>query len=101
LVLARGNFPGDVMSVGQVLEIVRDLLYTSILVAMPALAASLIIGLLVSIFQAVTSIQDQTLSYVPKIVLVAFIIIFTLAFSLDLAIAFTQRMLVHAAGAGS
>ena len=50
-----------------VLDIVRDGIYTIILTSAPLLLVSLIIGLIVSIFQTVTSIQEQTLTFVPKI----------------------------------
>lgn len=85
------------MSYGEVLEISRDLFYTALLVALPALAVSLLIGLVVSVFQTVTSIQDQTLSYVPRIVIVGLVIVLTLSFSLELATHFTVRMLARAA----
>lgn len=52
---------------GQVLDIARDAIYTIIIVAAPLLLISLIVGLIVSIFQTVTSIQEQTLTFVPKI----------------------------------
>ena len=55
---------------GQVLDIARDALYTIITVSAPLLLISLIIGLIVSIFQTVTSIQEQTLTFIPKIVAV-------------------------------
>ena len=48
---------------GQVLDIARDALYTLLLI-------SLIVGLVVSIFQTVTSIQEQTLTFIPKIIAV-------------------------------
>jgi len=51
---------------GQVLDIARDALYTIITVSAPLLLISLIVGLVVSIFQTVTSIQEQTLTFVPK-----------------------------------
>ena len=51
-----------------VLDIVRDGIYTIILTSAPLLLVSLIIGLIVSIFQTVTSIQEQTLTFVPKII---------------------------------
>ena len=51
-------------------DITREALYTVILTAAPLLLISLIIGLIVSIFQTVTSIQEQTLTFVPKIVCV-------------------------------
>ena len=55
---------------GQVLRIARDALYTILTVSAPLLLLSLIVGLVVSIFQTVTSIQEQTLTFIPKIVAV-------------------------------
>ena len=52
---------------GQVIDIVRDSIYTIIICSAPMLLISLVIGLIVSIFQTVTSIQEQTLTFVPKI----------------------------------
>ncbi|MBX3377183.1 MAG: flagellar biosynthetic protein FliQ [Phycisphaeraceae bacterium] len=46
----------------------RDMLLIALKIAAPILAAGVIVGLVVSIVQAVTSIQDQTLTFVPKIV---------------------------------
>ena len=53
---------------GQILDISREAYYTIIMTALPPLLVSLIIGLTVSIFQTVTSIQEQTLTFVPKII---------------------------------
>ncbi|MDD2972119.1 MAG: flagellar biosynthesis protein FliQ [Lachnospiraceae bacterium] len=53
-----------------VTEITREALYTIVLTSAPLLLISLVIGLIVSIFQTVTSIQEQTLTFVPKIVCV-------------------------------
>lgn len=58
------------MTQGQVLDIVRDAIYTTIICATPILLISLVVGLIVSIFQTVTSIQEQTLTFVPKIIAV-------------------------------
>ena len=58
------------MPEGQVLDIARQALYTIILCSAPLLIISLVVGLVVSIFQTVTSIQEQTLTFVPKIVCV-------------------------------
>ena len=55
---------------GQVLDIARDAIYTIITVSAPLLLVSLLVGLIISIFQTVTSIQEQTLTFVPKIVAV-------------------------------
>lgn len=58
------------MTEGQVLDIAREALYTIIICAAPMLLISLVVGLIVSIFQTVTSIQEQTLTFVPKIICV-------------------------------
>lgn len=55
---------------GQVLDIARDAIYSIIIAAAPLLIISLVVGLVVSIFQTVTSIQEQTLTFVPKILAV-------------------------------
>ena len=55
---------------GQVMDIAREALFLIIKVSAPLLLISLIIGLIISIFQTVTSIQEQTLTFVPKIVAV-------------------------------
>lgn len=53
-----------------VLDIARDTIFNIVIVAAPLLLVSLIIGLIISIFQTVTSIQEQTLTFVPKILAV-------------------------------
>lgn len=58
------------MTLDDVVNISREALYMIIRVAAPVLIISLVIGLIVSIFQTVTSIQEQTLTFVPKIVCV-------------------------------
>jgi flagellar biosynthetic protein FliQ len=50
-----------------ILDIAKEAIYTIIITAAPLLLVSLIVGLIVSIFQTVTSIQEQTLTFVPKI----------------------------------
>lgn len=55
---------------GEVLDIASQTIYTIIVVSAPLLLVSLIVGLVVSIFQTVTSIQEQTLTFVPKIIAV-------------------------------
>mgnify|MGYP004451590405 CR=1 FL=1 len=55
---------------GAVLDIAREAIYTIIITGAPLLLVSLIVGLIVSIFQTVTSIQEQTLTFVPKILCV-------------------------------
>ncbi len=56
------------MGVEQVTAIASEALYTVIKTAAPVLLTSLVVGLAVSIFQTVTSIQEQTLTFVPKLI---------------------------------
>ena len=55
------------MTEGQVLDVAKEAIYTIIICSAPMLIISLVVGLIVSIFQTVTSIQEQTLTFVPKI----------------------------------
>ena len=55
------------MSVEAVLDVASEALWTIIITAGPLIIISLVVGLIVSIFQAVTSIQEQTLTFVPKL----------------------------------
>jgi len=54
-----------------VLQLARDALVLSLMLSLPVLAASLLVGLVVSFLQAVTQIQDHALSFVPKILAVS------------------------------
>ena len=56
------------MTIDAVSEMTNNALYVIIKVSLPVLLVSLVVGLVISIFQTVTSIQEQTLTFVPKIV---------------------------------
>ena len=58
------------MTEGQVLDVAKEAIYTIIICSAPMLIISLVVGLIGSIFQTVTSIQEQTLTFVPKIIAV-------------------------------
>ena len=55
------------MTIDDVTQIMSHALYTIVITAAPILLTSLVIGLIISIFQTVTSIQEQTLTFVPKL----------------------------------
>ncbi|MBI3408763.1 MAG: flagellar biosynthetic protein FliQ [Planctomycetes bacterium] len=84
------------MSPTQVIEIGRDLLLTAILISLPALLVSLVVGLVISVLQTITSIQEQTLSFVPRLIAVGLVLVFTMAWVLQVASSFTARMLWQA-----
>jgi flagellar biosynthetic protein FliQ len=56
------------MSIGDLITLLRDGVFQIMKLSLPILGAALIVGLIVAIFQATTSIQEQTLTFVPKLV---------------------------------
>ena len=59
------------MSESMVTGIIKDTIVTSLMVAGPFLVVALVIGLIISIIQATTQIQEQTLTFVPKLIAIA------------------------------
>jgi flagellar biosynthesis protein FliQ len=84
------------MDPAQVVEIGRDLLVTTLIIALPPLIVSLLVGLTISVLQAVTSIQEQTLSFVPRLLAVGFVMLMLLGWTLQVGVQFTVRMLWYA-----
>ena len=81
------------MTQDKLLDLIRDGLMTVILCSAPPLAIGLAVGVLVSIFQAVTSIQEPTLAFIPKILAVLLSLIFFGPFILTTLIGFFQLMI--------
>ena len=61
------NERGNVVSQQEVINIARNTLWIIIETSMPLLIISMVVGLIISLFQTLTSIQEQTLSFVPKL----------------------------------
>jgi flagellar biosynthetic protein FliQ len=61
---------GEVMSTGFVIDIISQAIWNVILISAPMLLLGLVVGLVISIFQATTQIQEQTLAFIPKILAV-------------------------------
>lgn len=68
------------MSPGDVLDLSRESVYVLIKVSTPILLTALVVGLLISLLQALTQIQEMTLSFVPKILSIFFILIMCLPY---------------------
>ena len=75
-----------------VLDIARDTIFNIVIVAAPLLLVSLIVGLIISIFQTVTSIQEQTLTFVPKILAVFITIMLAGSWMMNTVIEFMQTL---------
>lgn len=81
------------MSDGLIVSLGREALMTVLLVAGPMLGLGLIVGLIVSVFQATTQIQEQTLTFIPKIVAVLGAAIFFGPWMLRVMTDFALRLL--------
>ena len=80
------------MTQDQVVSLVVDMMGVALKVALPMLLASLVVGLAVSIFQAVTQIQEQTLSFIPKIAVLVAVVAIAGPWMLDTIITWTQEL---------
>lgn len=75
-----------------VVYLFREALYTAMLVSAPILVLSLFVGLVISVFQAATSIQEFTLTFVPKIVAVVIVLLLFLPWMINVMITFTVNL---------
>ena len=80
------------MTPDDVISIAKQTIMFTLLVASPMLLAGLVVGVLVSIFQAVTSIQDITLTFIPKIVVVMVVALFFFPWMMNMMISFTLSL---------
>ena len=77
------------MGIEFVIDICRKAVQTSLMVAAPPMLAGMIIGLLVSIFQATTQINEQTLTFIPKIVIVFITLLIMTPWMIHTMVSFT------------
>jgi flagellar biosynthesis protein FliQ len=80
------------MTQDQVVSLVVDAMSVSLKIALPVLLVSLVVGLAVSIFQAVTQIQEQTLTFIPKVVAMAAVIVIAGPWMLGQIVSYTQNL---------
>ena len=83
------------MSIGEITSLMRDGITEVLLLIAPPLILALIIGLVVAILQAITSIQEQTLTFVPKIVAMFCTMLFLGSWMLTVLIEFTTNLLTN------
>ncbi len=76
------------MSTDLVVFISHQTLITALFLLLPILGSALLVGVLVGLFQAVTSIQEITLTFIPKIAVVGMVLLFLMPWMLDLIIGF-------------
>jgi len=74
-------------------ELVRDALLIVLMIAAPLLLIGMILGLIISLFQSVTSIQDQTLTFVPKVIAIVVAAVMLLPWIVMTLVEFTRDMM--------
>lgn len=83
------------MTTDFVIFVGREALLTTLFILLPILGTGLVVGLAIGIFQATTQINEMTLTFVPKIILVFLVIFLLLPWILDLLMGFTLEIFNH------
>jgi flagellar biosynthetic protein FliQ len=83
------------MSPDLVVDIAKDAIEITLYLSLPLLGIGLIVGLLVSVFQAVTQIQEATLTFVPKILVTFISLIFLLPWMMNKMMSYTEQIIVN------
>lgn len=76
----------------EALDVARDALWTTVILAAPVMLVGLVVGVIVALFQALTQVQEPTLSSVPKIITIFIILVLTLPLMGGTLSAFMARM---------
>ncbi len=80
------------------MDVGREALYLTMMLAGPLLLAALMVGLLIGVFQAATQIQEMTLSFIPKLIALVFALLFFGPWMLRMLVEFSQRLFLAIPG---
>jgi flagellar biosynthesis protein FliQ len=80
------------------IELCKQAIYTTLLISAPMLIAGLVVGIIISVLQAVTQIHEMTLTFIPKILAVVIVMILALPWIMNLLISYTQDLFNLMAG---
>ena len=80
------------MTLELIIDLLSEVFYTVLIVLLPILGVSLIFGVFLSVFQAATSIQEMTLTFVPKIIITAITIVLMLPYMADKVITLSLKI---------
>ena len=83
------------MSESAILDILRQALWTALIVSTPILGVALVVGLAIGLVQALTSVQEMTLTFVPKVIVAAIVLAMMGPWMLNTLISFTQEVWAH------
>ena len=88
------------MSEGQILDILREMLWTTFVVSTPVLTVALVTGVAIGLFQALTSVQEMTLTFVPKLAAIAVVFWISMGGTGMLLVEFYQRRILALVAGG-
>lgn len=80
------------MEAAEVLEVIRDSIYVLIIISAPTMITALVVGLIIAIIQALTQIQEATLTFVPKVLAMLLILVLTMPFMLEQLTGLNNRL---------
>ena len=80
------------MSIDTVIDIARETVMIILKVSAPMLLASMVVGLIISVFQTITSIQEQTLTFVPKLIVTLLMVVLTGGWIMHTVAEFATRL---------
>ena len=86
------------MNLAAATKLIQETFFTTLIVAAPVLGTSLVIGLIISIFQTTTSIQEQTLTFVPKFVGIFLALMYFISFIFQVLANFATNLFVSISG---
>ena len=88
------------MNIDQVSDLLRETIQLVLLVSAPMLFVAMLVGLAISIVQAATQVNEQTLTFVPKIVLTLAVFALFFPTMMTMLVEFSRRVILQAAGGG-
>ncbi len=80
------------MEAAEVLEVIRDSIYVLILISAPVMITALVVGLIIALIQALTQIQEATLTFVPKVLAMLLVLVLTMPFMLEQLTGLNNRL---------
>lgn len=80
------------MESAEILEVIRDSIYVLIIISAPIMITALVVGLIIALVQALTQIQEATLTFVPKVLAMLLVLVLTMPFMLEQLTGLNDRL---------
>ena len=80
------------MESAEILEVVRDSIYVLVIISAPIMITALVVGLIIAIIQALTQIQEATLTFVPKVLAMLLVLVISMPFMIEQLTGLNNRL---------